>query len=225
MCWNKDPLLSFVDSHIINYPIPVNLNYMWIFGSAAGICLVIQIVSFSFFIMLVFYTSLSEDTLEEDSLKPDKIMPSPYLITPYDLDTEVYLECQDYIDELYSGHFLVVATKSFSVKERILFSGRRFLRNVVDINGGDARFGPEIKLRESGLISLFNPFNIFVKKTVIVFEVTQLQRKHLAYVTRILQKDLKLKNVVVIHNSLLAVVIKDIMKNKIKLEEYSYNEK
>ena len=29
-------LLSFVDSHIINYPTPINLNYMWSFGSTAG---------------------------------------------------------------------------------------------------------------------------------------------------------------------------------------------
>jgi ubiquinol-cytochrome c reductase cytochrome b subunit len=43
--WNKNSLLSFVDSHIIDYPTPINLNYMWSFGSTAGICLVIQILS------------------------------------------------------------------------------------------------------------------------------------------------------------------------------------
>ena len=42
--WNKDATLAFIDSHIINYPTPINLNYFWSFGSAAGICLVIQIV-------------------------------------------------------------------------------------------------------------------------------------------------------------------------------------
>ncbi len=49
--WNKDPFLSFVDSHIINYPTPINLNYLWSFGSAAGICLVIQILSGIFLAM------------------------------------------------------------------------------------------------------------------------------------------------------------------------------
>jgi len=49
--WNKDTLLSFVDSHIINYPTPVNLNYMWSFGSTAGICLVIQILTGIFLAM------------------------------------------------------------------------------------------------------------------------------------------------------------------------------
>jgi quinol-cytochrome oxidoreductase complex cytochrome b subunit len=49
--WNKDPLLSVVDSHIIDYPTPINLNYMWSFGSAAGICLVIQIVTGIFLAM------------------------------------------------------------------------------------------------------------------------------------------------------------------------------
>jgi len=49
--WNKDALLSFIDSHIINYPTPINLNYLWSFGSAAGICLVIQILTGIFLAM------------------------------------------------------------------------------------------------------------------------------------------------------------------------------
>ena len=49
--WNKDFLLSFVDSHIIDYPTPVNLNYMWSFGSTAGLCLVIQIITGIFLAM------------------------------------------------------------------------------------------------------------------------------------------------------------------------------
>jgi len=49
--WNKDPLLAFVDSHIIDYPTPINLNYMWSFGSTAGICLVIQIITGIFLAM------------------------------------------------------------------------------------------------------------------------------------------------------------------------------
>jgi ubiquinol-cytochrome c reductase cytochrome b subunit len=36
---------SFISSHIITYPTPSNLNYMWSFGSMAGLCLVIQIVT------------------------------------------------------------------------------------------------------------------------------------------------------------------------------------
>jgi len=48
---NKDALLSFIDSHIINYPTPINLNYLWSFGSAAGICLVIQILTGIFLAM------------------------------------------------------------------------------------------------------------------------------------------------------------------------------
>jgi quinol-cytochrome oxidoreductase complex cytochrome b subunit len=49
--WNKDALLSFIDSHIINYPTPINLNYLWSFGSSAGICLVIQIITGIFLAM------------------------------------------------------------------------------------------------------------------------------------------------------------------------------
>lgn len=49
--WNRDSMLSFVDSHIIDYPTPINLNYMWSFGSTAGLCLVIQIVTGIFLAM------------------------------------------------------------------------------------------------------------------------------------------------------------------------------
>jgi len=49
--WNKENLLSFVDSHIIDYPTPVNLNYFWSFGSTAGLCLVIQILTGIFLAM------------------------------------------------------------------------------------------------------------------------------------------------------------------------------
>jgi len=49
--WNKNALLSFIDSHIISYPTPVNLNYFWSFGSSAGLCLVIQILTGVFLAM------------------------------------------------------------------------------------------------------------------------------------------------------------------------------
>ena len=43
--WNKDYLLGFVDAHLIHYPSPINLTYAWSFGSLAGLCLVIQILT------------------------------------------------------------------------------------------------------------------------------------------------------------------------------------
>lgn len=49
--WNRNPILAFVSSHIIDYPTPVNLNYMWSFGSTAGLCLVIQIITGIFLAM------------------------------------------------------------------------------------------------------------------------------------------------------------------------------
>ena len=49
--WNRNYLLSFLDSHIIHYPTPINLTYAWSFGSTAGICLVIQIISGIFLAM------------------------------------------------------------------------------------------------------------------------------------------------------------------------------
>jgi len=49
--WNKDSSLSFIASHIIDYPTPININYLWSFGSAAGICLGIQILTGIFLAM------------------------------------------------------------------------------------------------------------------------------------------------------------------------------
>ena len=36
---------SFVKNHFINYPTPMNLTYMWSFGSLSAFCLIIQIIS------------------------------------------------------------------------------------------------------------------------------------------------------------------------------------
>jgi ubiquinol-cytochrome c reductase cytochrome b subunit len=43
--------LAILNNHIIDYPTPINLNYMWNFGSLAGICLVIQIITGIFLAM------------------------------------------------------------------------------------------------------------------------------------------------------------------------------
>ena len=49
--WNSNYLLSMVDNHIIHYPSPINLSYAWSFGSSAGFCLVVQILSGIFLAM------------------------------------------------------------------------------------------------------------------------------------------------------------------------------
>lgn len=52
---NYNPYIAFIDSHIVDYPTPINLNYNWSFGSLAGICLVIQILSGIF--LSIHYTA------------------------------------------------------------------------------------------------------------------------------------------------------------------------
>lgn len=47
----KQPVLSVLNAHIIDYPTPSNLNYFWSFGSIAGICLVVQIATGIFLAM------------------------------------------------------------------------------------------------------------------------------------------------------------------------------
>nr|YP_011008060.1 apocytochrome B [Desmarestia aculeata]WBP69926.1 apocytochrome B [Desmarestia aculeata] len=48
---NLNAIISWVDSHIIDYPTAMNLNYNWSFGSSAGFCLAIQILSGAFLAM------------------------------------------------------------------------------------------------------------------------------------------------------------------------------
>ena len=48
---NTNYLFAFLDSHIIHYPTPITLTYAWSFGSLAGICLVIQMISGIFLAM------------------------------------------------------------------------------------------------------------------------------------------------------------------------------
>jgi ubiquinol-cytochrome c reductase cytochrome b subunit len=48
---NKQPLLSTINDHLIDYPTPSNLTYWWGFGSLVGICLVIQIATGVFLAM------------------------------------------------------------------------------------------------------------------------------------------------------------------------------
>ena len=52
--WNKNFLIAIVDNHIIDYPSPINLTYAWSFGSLAGICLVLQLITGIFLAM--YYT-------------------------------------------------------------------------------------------------------------------------------------------------------------------------
>jgi len=41
----KKPLITILTNHLIDYPTPVNLSYWWGFGSAAGIFLVVQLIT------------------------------------------------------------------------------------------------------------------------------------------------------------------------------------
>lgn len=43
--WVKQKVLSVLNNHLVDYPTPGNLSYLWGYGSLAGLCLVIQIVT------------------------------------------------------------------------------------------------------------------------------------------------------------------------------------
>jgi ubiquinol-cytochrome c reductase cytochrome b subunit len=49
--WNKNYLVAFISNHIVYYPTPISLSYAWSFGSLAGLCLVIQMLSGIFLAM------------------------------------------------------------------------------------------------------------------------------------------------------------------------------
>nr|YP_010152750.1 apocytochrome b [Aureoumbra lagunensis]QQW50398.1 apocytochrome b [Aureoumbra lagunensis] len=56
--WNKNYLLSTIDNHIVDYPTPVNINYLWSFGFLAAMCLAVQIITGIFLAM--HYTAHTE---------------------------------------------------------------------------------------------------------------------------------------------------------------------
>jgi len=45
------PIINILNSHLVDYPTPININYFWNFGSMAGIFLVVQLVSGIFLAM------------------------------------------------------------------------------------------------------------------------------------------------------------------------------
>ena len=45
------PIISIIHDHIVTYPTPSNINYFWSFGSLAGLCLVLQIITGIFLAM------------------------------------------------------------------------------------------------------------------------------------------------------------------------------
>ena len=47
----QQPVLSVIHDHLNHYPTPSNLNYFWGFGSLAGICLIVQILTGIFLAM------------------------------------------------------------------------------------------------------------------------------------------------------------------------------
>lgn len=47
----RNKQLNWVNNHLIDYPTPSNISYFWSFGSLAGICLVIQLLTGIFLVM------------------------------------------------------------------------------------------------------------------------------------------------------------------------------
>jgi len=47
----KNNLIAIINNHIIDYPTPINISYWWSFGSLAGLCLVIQLITGIFLAM------------------------------------------------------------------------------------------------------------------------------------------------------------------------------
>lgn len=59
------PIFTMAQHSLVDYPTPRNLNYWWNFGSIAGICLVIQILTGIFLVMnYTAHTSMAFDSVE-----------------------------------------------------------------------------------------------------------------------------------------------------------------
>ena len=46
-----NPVISVLKNHLVNYPTPSNISYFWGFGSLAGVCLGIQLITGIFLAM------------------------------------------------------------------------------------------------------------------------------------------------------------------------------
>ena len=59
---NKMYLLDLLDAHLVHYNSPIGLTYAWSFGSLAGACLIIQMLSGIFLSMvrLIIKTNISK---------------------------------------------------------------------------------------------------------------------------------------------------------------------
>ena len=47
----QNPILRLVNSYLVDSPQPVNISYLWNFGSLLALCLVIQILTGVFLVM------------------------------------------------------------------------------------------------------------------------------------------------------------------------------
>jgi len=47
----KHPILAVINNHVVDYPTPTNLSYLWSFGFLSGMCLVVQMVTGIFLAM------------------------------------------------------------------------------------------------------------------------------------------------------------------------------
>ena len=47
----SNPILSLINSYIVDSPQPANISYLWNFGSLLGVCLIIQILTGAFLAM------------------------------------------------------------------------------------------------------------------------------------------------------------------------------
>mmetsp|Transcript_8431 Transcript_8431/g.18458 ORF Transcript_8431/g.18458 Transcript_8431/m.18458 type:complete len:408 (+) Transcript_8431:672-1895(+) len=49
--WTKQPSIAIINNHIVDYPTPINISYLWGFGSLAGLILVVQVLTGVFLAM------------------------------------------------------------------------------------------------------------------------------------------------------------------------------
>ena len=49
--WKKRSLFQVINNHVIDFPTPINLNYFWVFGSLAFMCLISQLLTGIFLAM------------------------------------------------------------------------------------------------------------------------------------------------------------------------------
>jgi F0F1-type ATP synthase membrane subunit a len=121
---SKNFIIYFIENHLVFYPTPINLTYAWCFGSAAGICLIIQMLPGIFltthytphinFLTVVLFTSVVYSTSIKKQTKKQTaffLIPNSWQVfveTIYDVPSQLLFDNVNVEGEKYFPYISMI---------------------------------------------------------------------------------------------------------------------